>query len=166
MRTQVLMTCSSDAGAAQHILDPLLAAGEGELPSLRPLTPQAIRPRSRCPCADKYSFTCSRNAGAAQHILDPLLAAVEGELPSLRRSGAAGASGGHLSKVGIRVLGLQFQVPRLAGDSRGQAFCRLTRNRRLEDALNAYEGLFPCAKQALAGLFANAECPHLKQPCA
>lgn len=28
------------------------------------------------------------------------MAAVEGELPSLRRSGTAGASGGHLSKVG------------------------------------------------------------------
>ena len=35
MRAQVPMTCSSDAGAAQHILDPLLAAVEGELPSLR-----------------------------------------------------------------------------------------------------------------------------------
>ena len=63
-------------------------------------------------CAQKKKIhNLSRGAGAAQHILDPLLAAVEGELPSLRRSGAAGASAGHLSKVGIRVLGLDSKFP-------------------------------------------------------
>jgi hypothetical protein len=45
----------------------------------------------------------ARGAGAARHILDPLLAAVEAELPSLRRSGGAGASGGHLSKARARL---------------------------------------------------------------
>ena len=68
----------------------------------------------------------ARGAGAARHILDPLLSAVEAELPSLRRSGGAGASGGHLSKARARLRPPRVRPCAPAEGSWARAACLLT----------------------------------------